>query len=47
VDITFWHAMPAANETTLKALADEYNASQDRVRVQLVFKGTYNETLEG
>jgi sn-glycerol 3-phosphate transport system substrate-binding protein len=47
VDITFWHAMPAANETTLKALADDYNASQDRVRVQLVFKGTYNETLEG
>jgi sn-glycerol 3-phosphate transport system substrate-binding protein len=47
VDITFWHAMPAANETTLKALADDYNASQDRVRVNLVFKGTYNETLEG
>jgi sn-glycerol 3-phosphate transport system substrate-binding protein len=47
VDITFWHAMSAANETALKALTDEYNASQDRVRVQLVFKGTYNETLEG
>lgn len=47
VDITFWHAMTAANETTLQALADDYNATQDRVHVQLVFKGTYDETLEG
>jgi sn-glycerol 3-phosphate transport system substrate-binding protein len=47
VEITFWHAMPAANETTLKALADDYNASQDKVHVNLVFKGTYDETLEG
>lgn len=47
VEITFWHAMTAANETTLEALADDYNATQDRVRVRLVFKGTYDETLEG
>lgn len=46
VEITFWHSMPAANETTLLALIDEYNASQDKVRVNPVFKGGYNESLE-
>jgi sn-glycerol 3-phosphate transport system substrate-binding protein len=44
--ITFWHAMTAANETTLQQLTQEYNASQDRVQVNLVFRGTYAETLE-
>jgi sn-glycerol 3-phosphate transport system substrate-binding protein len=47
VDITFWHAMTAANETTLEGLVDDYNASQDKVRVRLVFKGTYDESLQG
>lgn len=47
VEITFWHAMTAANETTLQTLVDDYNASQDRVEVRLVFKGSYTETLEG
>ncbi len=47
VEISFWHAMPAANERTLQALVDDYNAGQDRVKVRLVFKGTYTETLEG
>lgn len=43
VDITFWHGMTANNETTLKALTDEYNASQDKVNVTLAFQGTYDE----
>lgn len=47
VDITFWHAMTASNETTLQALVDDYNAGQDQVKVRPVFKGTYDETLEG
>lgn len=47
VQITFWHAMTAANETTLQALVDDYNTTQERVEVRLVYKGTYNETLEG
>ncbi len=46
VEITFWHSMTAANETTLNALVEEYNASQDKVRVNPVFKGGYNENLE-
>ena len=47
VDITFWHAMTASNETTLQAMVKDYNGSQDKVHVKLVFKGTYDETLEG
>lgn len=47
VEITFWHTMTAANETTLQELVDDYHASQDRVRVNLVFRGTYSENLEG
>lgn len=46
VEITFWHNMPAANETTLISLIDEYNASQDKVVVNPVYKGSYDETLE-
>jgi sn-glycerol 3-phosphate transport system substrate-binding protein len=44
--ITFWHGMTAANETTLTELTREYNESQDRVQVNLVYRGTYSETLE-
>jgi sn-glycerol 3-phosphate transport system substrate-binding protein len=46
VTIDFWHAMTAENETTLEALTQEYNASQDRVRVNLIFQGTYDETAQ-
>lgn len=46
VTITFWHAMNEANSPTLKKLTDEYNASQDKVRVKLVFTGSYKETLD-
>lgn len=46
VEITFWHGMTAANETTLRRLVDEYNGSQDKVRVNAVFAGTYGETLD-
>ncbi len=46
VTIDFWHAMTAELETTLVALTDEYNASQDRVQVNLVYQGSYDETAE-
>jgi sn-glycerol 3-phosphate transport system substrate-binding protein len=45
VSITFWHAMTAANGETLTALVDKYNASQTKVKVNLEFQGTYDETL--
>lgn len=43
VNITFWHGMTANNELTLEALTDEYNAAQDKVKVNLAFQGTYDE----
>ncbi|MDP2949357.1 MAG: ABC transporter substrate-binding protein [Chloroflexota bacterium] len=45
VEISFWHAMTAANQDTLKALTDRFNASQDEVKVKLQFQGNYEENL--
>jgi len=45
VSITLWHSMTAANEDTLKALVQSFNASQNEVTVNLVFQGTYNDSL--
>lgn len=46
VAITFWHSMGAENEAVLTSLTDAYNASQERVRVELAFQGSYDETAE-
>jgi sn-glycerol 3-phosphate transport system substrate-binding protein len=46
VNITFWHAMTASNEETLTAMVRDYNRSQDAVHVELVFTGSYDETLD-
>jgi sn-glycerol 3-phosphate transport system substrate-binding protein len=46
VTIDFWHGMTAENETTLEALTAEYNASQDKVRVNLIYQGSYDETAQ-
>jgi len=45
VKITFWHAMNAANQETLKRLTDRFNASQSDVQVELVYQGTYEDSL--
>lgn len=46
VEIDLWHSMTVELETTLADLVAQYNASQDRVVVDLVFQGTYNESLD-
>lgn len=46
VTIDFWHSMTVELEETLSALVADYNASQDRVQVNLVFQGSYNESLD-
>ena len=45
VDITMWHSMNRDNETTLQALTDEYNASQSKVKVQLLNTTSYEDTF--
>lgn len=46
VTITMWHAMTSVNAEELEAMAADYHAAQDRVRVELVFTGSYDETFE-
>jgi sn-glycerol 3-phosphate transport system substrate-binding protein len=45
VKITVWHSEVAANLDTLEKLVSRYNASQDDVRVELVFQGTDEEVM--
>jgi sn-glycerol 3-phosphate transport system substrate-binding protein len=45
VEITFWHSMPRENETTLKAITDEFNTSQSQVKVNLVNQVSYDDTF--
>lgn len=46
VEITMWHSMPRANEATLQKLTDEFNSSQDKVKVTLLNVVTYEDTLQ-
>jgi sn-glycerol 3-phosphate transport system substrate-binding protein len=46
VEILFWHAMSNELEGALIELTDEYNASQDRVRVRLENQIGYEQNFE-
>ena len=46
IDIVFWHAMANDLEPPLIALTDEYNASQDRVRVELQNQTGYDSLID-
>lgn len=46
VTIDLWHAMSANLQTSLDELVAAYNASQDRVVVNSLFQGSYNENLD-
>ena len=46
MEITFWHGMANELETSLVALTDEYNASQDRVRIDLQNQTSYNSAID-
>ena len=39
VSIDFWHSEQAASQAALQALIDRFNASQDEVKVRLLFQG--------
>ncbi|MFL5256435.1 MAG: sn-glycerol-3-phosphate ABC transporter substrate-binding protein UgpB [Rhodopila sp.] len=43
--IVWWHAMTAAIADEINRIADGFNASQDRIEVQAVYKGGYADTL--
>jgi sn-glycerol 3-phosphate transport system substrate-binding protein len=44
-EIQWWHAMTAANNDMLNALADRFNKSQSEYKVVPVYKGSYPETM--
>jgi len=46
VEVVYWHSMQDANEETLTELTNEFNASQQDVRVTLVNQTSYQDTLE-
>jgi len=43
VTIDFWHSEQASSQAALQALIDRFNASQDEVKVRLLFQGTPTE----
>jgi sn-glycerol 3-phosphate transport system substrate-binding protein len=45
VTISFWHVATGAVQDTLTRLTEEFNASQDRITVSLVFQGTYDDNM--
>jgi sn-glycerol 3-phosphate transport system substrate-binding protein len=45
VTIEIWHSEPAANEETLKGMVDQFNASQDEVRVRAVYQGSADDLM--
>src|SRR3954465_2726107 len=46
VNVTFWHALPRANEEVLQTLTNKFNSSQGEVKVTLVNQIGYKENLE-
>jgi len=45
VEITLWHSMNSANQTTLTNLTSRFNSSQSDVHVNLVNQNSYDDTL--
>ena len=46
VKVTFWHAMGGVAGEAVQRLVDRFNASQDRVAVEAVYQGTYDDALQ-
>jgi sn-glycerol 3-phosphate transport system substrate-binding protein len=46
IDIVFWHGLSNELGRELERQTDLFNASQDRVRVQLEFQGGYEDVLD-
>jgi len=45
ITITFWSAMSGSLGKTLGHLVDEFNSSQSQYKVDLIYKGSYPQTL--
>ncbi|MDR1636925.1 MAG: hypothetical protein LBR93_06270, partial [Treponema sp.] len=45
VHLVFWHGLGGSNGETIKLLADQFNASQDRISVEPQFQGSYEDSI--
>jgi sn-glycerol 3-phosphate transport system substrate-binding protein len=45
VRIAFWHSETAANQESIQRLVNQFNASQNEVRVEVAFQGGYVDQL--
>lgn len=43
--IVFWHAMSGEGQKTLEKIVSDYNNSQDKVEVEAIFQGSYEEAI--
>ena len=43
--VTFWHSMGGAAQEALNTIVEEYNSSQDKVKINAEYQGTYDEAL--
>ncbi len=46
VEVLMWHGLTGATDDGIEFLADQYNASQDRVRIKLEPQGSYESTID-
>lgn len=45
VEIDFWHSMGNKNGESLQALVDKFNTSQDKIKVNTIYQGKYEDSL--
>ncbi|WP_291259502.1 ABC transporter substrate-binding protein [Fusobacterium sp.] len=43
--VIFWHAMSGEGQKTLEKIVNDYNKSQDKVEVEAIFQGSYEEAI--
>lgn len=43
--VIFWHAMSGEGQKTLEKIVSDYNKSQDKVEVEAIFQGSYEEAI--
>jgi hypothetical protein len=46
VKVTFWHAMGGVAGEAVDRLVQRFNSSQDRVEVEAVYQGSYDDALQ-
>ncbi|NOU96606.1 extracellular solute-binding protein [Paenibacillus sp. LMG 31456] len=43
--VVFWHAMGGANTKVVEQMVNDYNGSQDKIKVEAIYQGSYDDLL--